>query len=252
MYITTGVIGCPNRAVLRPIPHCSAKCGLVWLPCSHDFAASLHSSPLCRLERLRFSISTSLSIQDTSMLGGKGLGERGRWHCAGDKRARGSRLGLPPPFRAPPSSIALVRPFLPLDLGWPPESTSTSGFVVVLRCSDDIPHLRLSPLPFCAVILLIHLRILFDLCHDIRVLVLTFLDLWVGSADLLVSSCSPLVPRSDLCYGYLFFMYICGFFYILRMMISIYKLSIVPRSMMFIFVTLYAGGAPLLWQLRLV
>ena len=72
--------------------------------------------------------------------------------------------------------------------------------MVVLRCRDSRPHLRLSPLPLCAVLLLIYVRILFELYHDSMVLVLTYPDLWPAIPDLLVSCCFPLVPRSDLIY----------------------------------------------------
>ena len=44
--------------------------------------------------------------------------------------------------------------------------------MVVLRCRDNRHHLRLSPLPLCAVLLLIYVWILFELCHDSRVLLL--------------------------------------------------------------------------------
>ena len=81
-----------------------------------------------------FSISPSLSVLDAAMLGGNDFGLRGRSRPG---------LGLPPPFRASPSSSGLVRSFLflPIKLALPIRSTSTGGFVLVLQCSDSISHL---------------------------------------------------------------------------------------------------------------
>ena len=56
------------------------------------------------------------------------------------KRARGSRLGLPPSLFASPSAIAPVRTpvLLPLDLGSPTEATLVGGFLSILRRLDGI------------------------------------------------------------------------------------------------------------------
>ena len=73
-----GVIGCPNRTVIWPIPHplvhspvfgCPTRIFLLLSP------VQIHSSIP---DGAVFSIPTSLSVQARSVLGGNLFGERGR------------------------------------------------------------------------------------------------------------------------------------------------------------------------------
>ena len=72
------MIGYLNRVILRPILHRSVQCGLIWLPAYTISLSHFIPLPSVVSDVSVFSISTSLSMQDVSMLGGKGLGERGR------------------------------------------------------------------------------------------------------------------------------------------------------------------------------
>jgi hypothetical protein len=144
-----------------------------------------------------FSISTSLSMQDGSMLGGNVSSEHGR--CL--RPGMSARVTVPISC-ASPSSVALVRlsscsPSISVDCQsrpWPTDSWWSSGATTVYLT--------------CASLLFLYVRyfcwFMCGFCLS-RAMILGFLflhtqDLWHAIPDLLVSSCFPLVPCSDLWY----------------------------------------------------